>query len=79
MAREKKPVHRVQMTEGKRNIIHQWNLLMTESRFLYCSLHEYFSNPCDNNSDKCSMYLFMILHLAFFYDRYGMVIICIVV
>ena len=23
MAREKKPVHRVQMTEGKRNIIHQ--------------------------------------------------------
>ena len=22
MAREKKPVHRVQMTEGKRNIIH---------------------------------------------------------
>ena len=23
MARQKKPVHRVQMTEGKRNIIHQ--------------------------------------------------------
>ena len=23
MAREKKPVHKVQMTEGKRNIIHQ--------------------------------------------------------
>ncbi len=23
MAREKKPVHRVQMTEGERNIIHQ--------------------------------------------------------
>ena len=23
MARPKKPVHRVQMTEGKRNIIHQ--------------------------------------------------------
>ena len=23
MAREKKPVHRVQMTEGKRNIIHR--------------------------------------------------------
>ena len=23
MAKEKKPVHRVQMTEGKRNIIHQ--------------------------------------------------------
>lgn len=23
MAREKKPIHRVQMTEGKRNIIHQ--------------------------------------------------------
>ena len=23
MAREKKPVHRVQMTQGKRNIIHQ--------------------------------------------------------
>ena len=24
MAREKKPVHKVQMTEGKRNIIHQF-------------------------------------------------------
>ena len=24
MARQKKPVHRVQMTEGKRNIIHQF-------------------------------------------------------
>lgn len=24
MAREKKPIHRVQMTEGKRNIIHQF-------------------------------------------------------
>lgn len=24
MTREKKPVHRVQMTEGKRNIIHQF-------------------------------------------------------
>lgn len=23
MAREKKPVHKIQMTEGKRNIIHQ--------------------------------------------------------
>jgi len=23
MAKQKKPVHRVQMTEGKRNIIHQ--------------------------------------------------------
>ena len=23
MAREKKPIHRMQMTEGKRNIIHQ--------------------------------------------------------
>ena len=23
MAKEKKPVHKVQMTEGKRNIIHQ--------------------------------------------------------
>ena len=23
MAREKKPIHKVQMTEGKRNIIHQ--------------------------------------------------------
>jgi len=25
MARQKKPVHRVQMTEGKRNIIHTYN------------------------------------------------------
>ena len=25
MARQKKPVHRVQMTEGKRNIIHQFH------------------------------------------------------
>ena len=24
MAKQKKPVHRVQMTEGKRNIIHQF-------------------------------------------------------
>lgn len=24
MAKEKRPVHRVQMTEGKRNIIHQF-------------------------------------------------------
>ena len=24
MARQKKPVHRVQITEGKRNIIHQF-------------------------------------------------------
>jgi hypothetical protein len=25
MARQKEPVHRVQMTEGKRNIIHTYN------------------------------------------------------
>lgn len=30
MPREKKPVHRVQMTEGKRNIIHQ---LLEDDRF----------------------------------------------
>ena len=31
MARQKKPVHRVQMTEGKRNIIHQLLLSQDES------------------------------------------------
>ena len=30
MARQKKPVHRVQMTEGKRNIIHMNNLRPNE-------------------------------------------------
>ena len=36
MARQKKPVDRVQMTEGKRNIIHQ---LLEEVRYPVCRRH----------------------------------------
>ena len=34
MAREKKPVHKVQMTEGKRNIIRQRNVFPCDTALL---------------------------------------------
>ena len=40
MAKQKKPVHRVQMTEGKRNIIHQ---LLEEYDIVVVKL---FCNTC---------------------------------
>ncbi|WP_279286786.1 hypothetical protein [Ruminococcus hominis] len=41
MARQKKPVYRVQMTEGKRNIIHQF--LEDLDEFINGYSHEYSS------------------------------------
>lgn len=43
--REKKPVHRVQMTEGKRNIIHQL-------------LEEYDIETAEDIQDRCKKTLY---------------------
>ena len=38
MSKQKKPVHRVKMTEGKRNIIHQLRRIRySDSRHIHCS------------------------------------------
>ncbi len=35
MAKQKKPIHRVQMTEGKRNIIHQLGSVKNNAGYFY--------------------------------------------
>lgn len=53
--REKKPVHRVQMTEGKRNIIHQL-------------LEEYDIETAEDIQDRCKKHF---IRLNSILGRYG--------
>ena len=48
MARQKKPVHRVQMTEGKRNIIHTYKTCLGSSFLCLGSTHKKKENNTDD-------------------------------
>ena len=48
MARQKKPVHRVQMTEGKRNINHTYKTCLGSSFLCLGSTHKKKENNTDD-------------------------------
>ena len=52
MARQKKPVHRVQMTEGKRNIIHTYKTCLGSSFLCLGPTHKKKENNKTNTDDK---------------------------